>query len=69
MLGAGLGFLLIIHLLHRIDNALTAVYHITTMQFADLTGLVIGQYLVPMLLLIYIVRLQRSEVPRAIPKK
>jgi exosortase/archaeosortase family protein len=63
LLGAGLGVLFLIHLFHRIDNALMAVYNITAMERVDLTAMVIGQYLVPVLLLIYLVRLQRQDVP------
>ncbi|HUI45111.1 MAG TPA: exosortase/archaeosortase family protein [Nitrospirota bacterium] len=63
MLGAGLGLLFLIHLFHRIDNALMALYNITAIQPLDLTGLIIGQYVVPVLLLIYLVRLQRQDVP------
>jgi hypothetical protein len=63
MLSAGLGLLFLIHLFHRIDNALMALYNITAMQTLDLTVLVIGQYLVPVLLLIYLVRVQRQDVP------
>jgi hypothetical protein len=58
-----LGVLFLIHLFHRIDNALMAVYNITAMERVDLTAMVIGQYLVPVLLLIYLVRLQRQDVP------
>jgi hypothetical protein len=63
MLSAGLGLLFLIHLFHRIDNALMALYNIAAMQTLDLTVLVIGQYLVPVLLLIYLVRVQRQDVP------
>jgi hypothetical protein len=61
MLSAGLGLLFLIHLFHRIDNALMALYNITAMQTLDLTVLVIGQYLVPVLLLLYLFRLQRQD--------
>jgi hypothetical protein len=63
MLSVGLGLLCLIHLFHRIDNVLMALYNITAMQPVDLTVLVIGQYLVPVLLLIYLVRVQRQDVP------
>jgi hypothetical protein len=62
LLGAGLCLLFLIHLLHRIDNALMALYNIAALQHIDLTVLVIGQYLVPVLLLIYLVRIQRRDV-------
>jgi exosortase H (IPTLxxWG-CTERM-specific) len=62
MLVAGLGLLFLIHLFHRIDNALMALYNITAMQRVDLTVLVIGQYLVPMLVLIWLVRMQKKKV-------
>ena len=63
LLGAGSGLLFLIHLFHRIDNALMALFHITALQPLDLTAVVIGQYLVPVLLLIFLVRLQRQDVP------
>lgn len=62
MLGAGLGLLFLIHLLHRIDNALMVLYNITAMRRVDLTLLVIGQYMVPVLVLIWLVRMQKKEV-------
>lgn len=52
-LAAGLTLLFCIHLLHRIDNALIARFHITAGVPADLTLLVAGQYLVPVLFLVY----------------
>lgn len=63
MLGAGLGLLFLIHLFHRIDNALMALYNITAMRRVDLTLLVIGQYMVPVLILIWLIRMQKKEVP------
>jgi hypothetical protein len=65
ILGAGLSVLFVVHFFHRIDNALLALFNITALQHVDLTVLVIGQYLVPMLLLIHIVRLQRQLAPTA----
>jgi hypothetical protein len=62
LLGAGLGFLFLVHLFHRIDNVMMAMFNITALQPLDLTGLVIGQYLVPVLALIYLVRVQRQDV-------
>lgn len=60
-LAAGLGFLFLTHLFHRIDNALMAYFNFTAAQTVDLTLLVIGQFLLPALLLIYLVRLQRQR--------
>lgn len=62
MLGAGLGLLFLTHLFHRIDNALMALYNFTALRRVDLTVLVIGQYMVPVLILIWLVRMQRKEV-------
>jgi exosortase H (IPTLxxWG-CTERM-specific) len=58
LLGAGLGTLFIIHLFHRIDNALMAFWGNTAIQLADLTLLMIGQFMVPVLLLIHFEKLQ-----------
>ena len=63
LLGAALGVLFLIHLFHRIDNALMALFHITTLQQTDLALVVTGQYLVPALVLLYLVRLQKQGVP------
>jgi exosortase/archaeosortase family protein len=52
LLGAALGILFLIHLFHRIDNALIAYFNYTAALPADLTLVVIGQYLVPLLLVI-----------------
>ncbi len=63
LLIAGLCFLFLIHLFHRIDNTLMAFFNITIMQPLDLTGVAIGQYLVPMVMLIYLVRVQLQPIP------
>ncbi len=52
---AGLGLLFLTHLFHRIDNALMACFRLTALLPVDLTLLVIGQYVPPMLLLISLV--------------
>ncbi len=61
-LAAGLGFLFFTHLFHRIDNALMVYFHYTAAQTTDLTLLVIGQYLLPVLFLIYLIRHQKQEM-------
>ncbi len=58
-LAAGLGFLFLTHLFHRIDNFLVVLFNYNTVGPVDLTLLLIGQYLLPVLLLIYWVRRQR----------
>jgi exosortase H (IPTLxxWG-CTERM-specific) len=62
LLGTALGVLFLIHLFHRIDNALMALFHITTLLQTDLALVVIGQYLVPVLILLYLVRFQKRGV-------
>jgi len=57
-LAAGLGLLFLIHLFHRIDNALMAYFRLTALLPLDLTLLVIGQYVLPVLLLISMVYYQ-----------
>ncbi len=66
LLSAGLGILLLIHLLHRIDNAVMANFGVTALQNVDLTALVVGQYLVPVAILISVARLQWQEI-RSVP--
>lgn len=56
LLAAGLGFLFAIHLFHRVDNALVAAFHYTAFLTVDLTLLLIGQFLLPGLFLIYLLR-------------
>ncbi|HVN98280.1 MAG TPA: exosortase H [Syntrophorhabdaceae bacterium] len=58
----GLALLFFIHLFHRIDNALMAYFNYTAVLPVDLTLLVIGQYLIPVLFLIHLVGLQRQGV-------
>ena len=60
-LAAGLGFLFLIHLFHRIDNALMVYFNFTAAIPVDFTLLVVGQYLLPVLFLIYLVRRQNME--------
>jgi exosortase/archaeosortase family protein len=52
-LSVGLGFLFLTHLFHRIDNTLMAYFNFTSLLTVDMTLLVIGQYLLPVLFLIY----------------
>ncbi|MBI5587152.1 MAG: hypothetical protein HY889_02160 [Deltaproteobacteria bacterium] len=61
-LAAGLGFLFATHLFHRIDNALMAYFNAAVVQIPDLTLLVIGQYLLPVLFLIYFIRRPKREI-------
>ncbi len=63
-LAAGLGFLFFTHLFHRIDNALTAYFNFTAALTVDLTLLLIGQYLLPVLFLIYLIRIQKIQTIR-----
>jgi exosortase/archaeosortase family protein len=59
-LAAGFGFFFFIHLFHRIDNALMAHYNFTAILPVDLTLLVVGQYLLPVLLLIFLLHYQKK---------
>jgi hypothetical protein len=56
-LAAGLGFLFVTHLAHRIANALLVCFNFTPIAPVDLTLLVVGQYLLPVLFLAHLVRL------------
>ncbi len=60
-LAAGLGFLFFSHLFHRIDNFLMVLFNYSAAVTADFTLLLAGQYLLPVLLLIYSIRRQRQE--------
>jgi|SRR5208337_5693488 len=62
---AGLGFLFLTHLFHRINNALIVYFHFTGAVAVDLTLLVVGQYMLPVLFLIYLVRHQNMENRKA----
>jgi exosortase H (IPTLxxWG-CTERM-specific) len=68
-LAAGLGLLFVIHLFHRIDNALIAYFNFTAAGTVDLTLLVVGQYVFPFLLLIYMIRHQRKAIFNAPGKR
>jgi exosortase/archaeosortase family protein len=61
-LAAGLGLLFVIHLFHRIDNALIVYFNFTAAKRVDVTLLVIGQYVFPVLLFIYMIRRQNNEI-------
>ena len=58
---AGLGFLFLTHLLHRIDNFLMVLFNYTGALTVDLTLLITGQYLLPVLVLIYSIRRQSKK--------
>jgi exosortase H (IPTLxxWG-CTERM-specific) len=60
-LAAGLGLLFFTHLFHRIDNVLMAHFRLTALLPVDLTLLVIGQYVLPMLPLISLVSHQNRS--------
>jgi hypothetical protein len=61
-LAAGLGFLFLTHLLHRIDNFLMVLFNYSAASIVDLTLLITGQYLLPVLLLIYSIRVKNRKV-------
>lgn len=65
---AGLVVLVSIHLFHRIDNVLIVAFHFTAAASADLTLLLIGQYLVPFLFLIFLVY-QKKKMHPVVPTK
>jgi len=50
------------HLFHRIDNASMAYFNFTSMLPLDLTLLVVGQYLLPALFLIFMVANEKQEL-------
>ena len=56
-----MGVLFFIHLFHRIDNALAAYFNFTAILPVDLTLLVVGQYLLPVLFLIFLVTIGKHE--------
>lgn len=62
-LAGGLGLVFVSHLIHRIDNVLLAYFRVDAVLPIDLTLLVIGQYLVPVLFLIFLLRIQRQDIP------
>ena len=53
ILAAGMAFLFITHLLHRSNNALMAYFNFTSAVPIDLTLLAVGQYILPVLFLVY----------------
>jgi exosortase H (IPTLxxWG-CTERM-specific) len=55
---AGLGIMIFTHLFHRIDNVLMAYFNFTGAAAADLTLLVVGQYLLPVL---FVLRVQNQN--------
>ena len=61
-LAAGLGFLFLTHLFHRIDNFLMVLFHYSAALPVDLTLLITGQYLLPVLFLTYSIRRERVEI-------
>jgi exosortase/archaeosortase family protein len=62
-LAGGIGLLFVTHLIHRINNVLLAYFQISALVPIDLTLLVVGQYLVPVLFLIFLLRMQRQDIP------
>jgi exosortase H (IPTLxxWG-CTERM-specific) len=64
-LAAGLGLLFVIHLFHRIDNVLLAYFNFTAARTMDLTLIAVGQYLFPLLVLIYMIRYERKAIINA----
>jgi exosortase H (IPTLxxWG-CTERM-specific) len=58
-LAAGLGLLFVLHLFHRIDNAMIAYFNFTSALGLDLTLLTIGQYVLPVLLLVGLIHRQK----------
>jgi exosortase H (IPTLxxWG-CTERM-specific) len=64
-LAAGLGLLFVIHLFHRIDNVLLAYFNFTAARTMDMTLLAVGQFLFPVLLMIYLIRHQRKAMINA----
>ena len=61
-LALGLGFLFLTHLFHRIDNFLMVLFNYSGALTVDLTLLITGQYLLPVLLLIYSIRRKKQEI-------
>ncbi len=61
-LAAGLGLFFLIHLFHRIDNALIVIFNFTAAIPVDLTLVVVGQYLPFVLVLIYLLGRQKNRI-------
>ncbi len=64
-LAGGIGLLFVTHLIHRINNVLLAYFEISALVPIDLTLLVVGQYLVAVLFLIFLLRVQTPHTPAA----
>ena len=64
-LAMGLGLFVMLHLFHRINNALVAAFHYTSLVQLDIFLCDIGQYLLPILLWLLVAarRLPRGEEP------
>ena len=60
-LAAGLGFLFLTHLFHRIDNFLAVLFNYHAALTVDFTLLLVGQYLLTVLVLIYSIRRQSKQ--------
>ena len=60
-LAAGLGFLFLTHLFHRIDNVMITLANFTAAFAVDSTLLVTGQYLLPVLLVIFMAHEGREK--------
>lgn len=65
----GLVLLFSIHLFHRIDNVLIAGFHFTALANVDLTLVLVGQYLVPVLFLFFLVYQKQKKKPVATVKE
>jgi exosortase H (IPTLxxWG-CTERM-specific) len=63
-LSMGLGFLFTVHLFHRINNVFVANFHFTAVRSLDLSLLLVGQYLLPVLLMTYLVRQKKQKTAR-----
>ncbi|MGO9377508.1 MAG: exosortase H [Dissulfurispiraceae bacterium] len=61
-LALGLGFLFLTHLFHRIDNFLMVLFNYAGVQTIDMTLLITGQYLLPVLFLVYSIRSEKQEI-------
>jgi exosortase H (IPTLxxWG-CTERM-specific) len=64
VLAGGLGLIFFSHIFHRIDNALIACFTMTDLLTVDLTLLAAVQYLLPVLLLIFLFHYQKKRKPR-----
>ena len=68
-LAAGLGLFFLLHLFHRIDIALISAFHVTSLMTTDIFLCDVGQYLLPVLLLLGSCRagVSREQIPVSLP--